>query len=162
MAGGKRGPAKQSATKSIRKDNPGKRLRKKQPAKVRPSKPSCPGWLSGEARAEWDHVVPQLAKLNLLCQLDQPSLAAYCVAVANVRSTSETIAKKGLTYRMPFVTGDDVRFIAFDLNFQDRRLLMIGNAVADRASASQLSPERSETCGRAGERPTLIAINAAV
>lgn len=98
MAGGTRGPATQSAAKNRLKGNPGKRSRKTPAAKILPSKPFRPGWLSVEARAEWDRVVPQLAKLKLLCQLDQPSLAAYCQAVANVRSTSETIAKIGLTF----------------------------------------------------------------
>jgi phage terminase small subunit len=97
MAGRKRGPAQQPAAKNRLKGNPDKCLRKTPAAKILPGRPTRPGWLSVEARAEWDPVVPQLAKLKLLCQLYQPLLAAYCQAVAKMRSTSETIAKLGLT-----------------------------------------------------------------
>ncbi len=97
MAGGRRGPAKQSAAKNRLQGNPGRRLRKKPAAIILPGRPSRLGWLTVAARAEWDRVVPKLAKLKLLCKVDQSSLAAYCQAVANVRSTSETIAKLGLT-----------------------------------------------------------------
>lgn len=41
--------------------------------------PEAPDWLPDEARAEWDRIVPELARLELLKQIDRASLTAYCL-----------------------------------------------------------------------------------
>jgi P27 family predicted phage terminase small subunit len=60
--------------------------------------PEPPEWLSGEARAEWDRVVPGLERLDLLKVEDRAVLVAYCetwsrfvAAVSMYRSEGETI-----------------------------------------------------------------------
>ncbi|GAA4688024.1 phage terminase small subunit P27 family [Streptomyces youssoufiensis] len=41
--------------------------------------PEPPGWLPEEARAEWERVVPELARLDLLKPADRSALTAYCL-----------------------------------------------------------------------------------
>lgn len=41
--------------------------------------PEPPEWLPDEARAEWDRVVPELARLDLLKPVDRSALTAYCL-----------------------------------------------------------------------------------
>ncbi|MFF5778162.1 phage terminase small subunit P27 family [Streptomyces virginiae] len=41
--------------------------------------PEPPAWLPAEARAEWDRVVPELARLDLLKPVDRSALTAYCL-----------------------------------------------------------------------------------
>lgn len=41
--------------------------------------PEAPEWLPEEARAEWDRVVPELARLDITKPLDRSSLTAYCL-----------------------------------------------------------------------------------
>ena len=41
--------------------------------------PEAPEWLPAEARAEWERVVPELARLDLLKPVDRSALTAYCL-----------------------------------------------------------------------------------
>ncbi|MGW6872902.1 phage terminase small subunit P27 family [Streptomyces xanthophaeus] len=41
--------------------------------------PEAPEWLPAEARAEWERVVPELARLDLLKPVDRGALTAYCL-----------------------------------------------------------------------------------
>ncbi|WP_405848138.1 phage terminase small subunit P27 family [Streptomyces niveus] len=41
--------------------------------------PEAPEWLPDEARAEWERVVPELARLDLLKPVDRGALTAYCL-----------------------------------------------------------------------------------
>ncbi|MFD7319238.1 phage terminase small subunit P27 family [Streptomyces sp. NPDC059883] len=59
--------------------------------------PEAPGWLSDEARAEWDRVLPGLARLELLKPEDRAALAAYCESWAQFREATETLQQDGLT-----------------------------------------------------------------
>lgn len=59
--------------------------------------PEAPAWLSDEARAEWDRVVPGLSRLDLLKPEDRAALAAYCETWASFRKATETVAREGLT-----------------------------------------------------------------
>lgn len=40
--------------------------------------PECPAHLEGEARAEWDRIVPHLLSLGLVSQIDRAALTFYC------------------------------------------------------------------------------------
>lgn len=41
--------------------------------------PEPPSWLPNAARAEWDRVVPELQRLQLLKPIDRAALTAYCL-----------------------------------------------------------------------------------
>jgi P27 family predicted phage terminase small subunit len=58
------------------KDSGGRPV-KKAPAFVRLA-PEPPDWLSAEAAAEWQRVVPELQRLELIKPLDRAALTAYC------------------------------------------------------------------------------------
>lgn len=59
--------------------------------------PSAPDWLSAEARAEWDRVMPELSRLDLVKESDRAALAAYCEAWSVFREATETVQREGLT-----------------------------------------------------------------
>lgn len=42
--------------------------------------PECPEHLEGEARAEWERIVPHLVALGLISKIDRAALAGYCDA----------------------------------------------------------------------------------
>ena len=42
-------------------------------------RPACPDVLDGEARAEWDRQVEQLAEMGVLAKVDRAALAAWCI-----------------------------------------------------------------------------------
>lgn len=60
--------------------------------------PSKPDWLSGEASAEWDRVVPELQRLQLLKEIDGAALAAYCESWSEFVEATETLQRTGLTF----------------------------------------------------------------
>lgn len=56
--------------------------------------PDMPDWLSADAVAEWQRVVPDLLTLGLVSKLDMMALASYCEAVADWRRFRRLIAEK--------------------------------------------------------------------
>ncbi|WP_030585691.1 phage terminase small subunit P27 family [Streptomyces anulatus] len=81
-----RAPGKDSAGRDV---NPGPAFKR--------LPPEAPAWLSGEARAEWDRVLPGLSRLDLLKPEDRAALAAYCETWASFREATEAVAREGLT-----------------------------------------------------------------
>ncbi|MET4780821.1 phage terminase small subunit P27 family [Glaciihabitans sp. UYNi722] len=78
MPGGR--PAKAPALRLIEgrghgTDSGGRKIAKTPQFKRLP--PEAPEWLPDEARAEWERVVPELARLELLKPVDRASLTAY-------------------------------------------------------------------------------------
>jgi P27 family predicted phage terminase small subunit len=61
--------------------------------------PEPPDWLSPEARAHWDRIVPELQRLELTKPLDQGALAAYCETWSRFVAAQMTIQVEG-----PFTT----------------------------------------------------------
>jgi P27 family predicted phage terminase small subunit len=55
--------------------------------------PPCPEHLSGEARAEWGRIVPELMALRLLSQMDMAALAMYCQCYGRWQYAEQVIAK---------------------------------------------------------------------
>lgn len=65
--------------------------------KFRRLPPVKPAWLSAEAAAEWDRVLPELARLQLVKQEDAAALASYCEAWATFVEATQTVQRDGLT-----------------------------------------------------------------
>ncbi len=59
--------------------------------------PEAPAWLSHDARAEWDRVVPGLAALDILKPEDRANLAAYCETWATFKMACRKVAEDGET-----------------------------------------------------------------
>lgn len=70
--------------------NPGKRAIV-EPPKPPPGRPTCPGWLSADAKAEWRRVVPVLDRLGVLSTVDRATLAAYAEAVSVFKAATEKV-----------------------------------------------------------------------
>jgi P27 family predicted phage terminase small subunit len=58
--------------------------------------PTAPDWLPAEARAEWDRVVPELQRLQLLKPPDAAALAAYCMAWARFVEACRIVEEQGM------------------------------------------------------------------
>lgn len=57
--------------------------------------PEAPEWLPDEARAEWERVVPELARLDLVKPIDRASLTAYCLTWSRLVTAQREIADDG-------------------------------------------------------------------
>ncbi len=73
------------------------------PAEPRPqpSRPTCPAWLSRDAKLEWKRVAPQLHRLGLLTQLDRAALVIYCESWSEWIEAKSAISKSGLVIAGP-------------------------------------------------------------
>lgn len=96
----KRGPAPKPDSQRVLEGNPSKRPLRGQPPRPR-GLPTCPSWLSSEAKQEWRRVAPELGRLGLLTKLDRAALAGYCSSCAWWRKAQETLAGEGTVYVTP-------------------------------------------------------------
>ena len=77
---GNRGPAPKPTALKVLEGNPGKRALNTNEPRVDQRKPTCPKWMKGEARREWDRVSKVLHQAGLLTFVDRAVLAMYCQA----------------------------------------------------------------------------------
>ena len=75
--------------------NPGKRPLPTNEPRPLESLPSCPTFIKGAARREWNRITPQLYVLGLLTRIDRSALAAYCQAYGRWDEASRQIEKLG-------------------------------------------------------------------
>lgn len=69
----------------------------KAPPGFRRVAPSPPQWLSEEAAAEWQRIVPGLQRLDLLKEEDRATLSAYCETWATFKEATQAVQREGLT-----------------------------------------------------------------
>ena len=55
----------------------------------------APGWLSNDARAEWDRVMPILTERRILTEADLGGLENYCLAIGTVREMERHLQDHG-------------------------------------------------------------------
>lgn len=55
----------------------------------------APGWLSKDAKAEWQRVMPILVERRILTDADLASFENYCVAIGQVREMERLIKRAG-------------------------------------------------------------------
>lgn len=95
---GQRGPAAKPTALKLLTGNPGRRRINKAEPKPAAKIPDCPPFLDANARAEWERIVPELARLKLLTLVDRAALAAYCVNWSRWQKAEEKLRKSGLTF----------------------------------------------------------------
>lgn len=93
---GERGPSRQSKQTlklhgTYREDRHGS-------GELPACEPDCPEWLSEEAKAEWDRIVPTLVKLVGVHKIDRSLLATYCETWSEWRSAVEKLREEKETY----------------------------------------------------------------
>lgn len=98
--------------------------------------PSAPEWLNGEARAEWDRVVPELIGRQTLSRADRGVLALYCHAWAEFVQTSSLVDEQG--YTITTTTGEIINPVVVVMNKAAERLLK----TADRFGLSPAAKAR--------------------
>ena len=81
--------------------NPGKRPLPKGEPQPTIGIPTRPGWLSPEAKREWNRVVVELAELGLLAKIDRALISAYCQCWATYVSAIRLIHERGMTFETP-------------------------------------------------------------
>lgn len=81
--------------------------RKKSETRLKPKadKVSCPSWLDGVARAEWQRIIGDLKELELVSNLDLTALAMYCDAYSKYRTASDLVRKEGPVVEFRNATG---------------------------------------------------------
>jgi P27 family predicted phage terminase small subunit len=88
---GARGPARTpTATLKLRGSKRAKEREAQEP-KFSPGAPTCPSFLSTEAKAEWKRQAGQLQAAGVLALTDRAALAAYCEAWAEFRAAAIAI-----------------------------------------------------------------------
>lgn len=81
--------------------NPGKRPLNPNEPRPLPALPECPQELSPLAGAEWMRLTAELAKLNLVTEIDLGPLAACCGAYALWAEAMDQIQKYGTMVKPP-------------------------------------------------------------
>jgi P27 family predicted phage terminase small subunit len=86
------GPPPEHPRLRLLKGNPGKRPVHSSPRPARAEEcPPPPRHLNAYAKEEWQHIAPELHRLNLLTVLDVGPLSAYYSAAAQLRLAEEAI-----------------------------------------------------------------------
>lgn len=91
------GPAPKPTALKVLTGNPGKRPLNMAEPRPAPGIPSCPSWLSLEARREWRRITPELSRLGLLSGVDRAALAGYCQCWARWAEAEKTLTEKGMS-----------------------------------------------------------------
>ena len=60
--------------------------------------PSPPSWLSREALAEWNRVVPELNRVGVLALVDRAILVGYCESWSLYHAATKAVRETGTTY----------------------------------------------------------------
>ena len=95
-------PRKPSALKLLHGDfdkNP--QLKNRKEPQHDGKSPTCPRWISGEARKEWKRLASELASMKVISQTDRSSLEQYCVAYQQWRDSLKVIAAEGVMIDTP-------------------------------------------------------------
>jgi len=80
--------------------NPGKRpLPKDEPQPERAGAPTPPSWLGQHGKRKWKELVPKLARLGLLTELDLGAFEALCSAYDRWRQAETSVKRDGMTYK---------------------------------------------------------------
>jgi P27 family predicted phage terminase small subunit len=92
---GRRGPAPKPTSLRLLHGDRKDRINTAEP-RPRNMPPERPGWLSALAAEEWDRIAPDLVAMGTVRAVDATALAAYCEAVARLRSALGAVAGHGL------------------------------------------------------------------
>jgi len=67
--------------------NPGKRPMNDSEIEPTAGAPDCPDWLVGDARDEWNRIVPELNRLGVLTCVDNSVLIGHCATYGEIAAT---------------------------------------------------------------------------
>ncbi len=102
---GRRGPPRKPTHLKVLAGNPGKRPLNPFEPKPEMEAPTCPRWLSPEARRVWRYSVPLLKRMRVLALVDRDALVAYCVTYARWQKTEKFLVEHGEVYPIKDAVG---------------------------------------------------------
>ena len=91
---------KPTAVKQL-EGNPGKRELNANEPKLMKKAPSCPKWLTDDAKKEWRRLSKQMEQMGILTQVDMTAFAGYCQAYERWKEAEEFISKHGAIVKTP-------------------------------------------------------------
>jgi P27 family predicted phage terminase small subunit len=94
---GKRGP-KPTPTALLKLRGTFRKHRSKGEPDAGDSIPQCPDWLDEQAKHAWEQVVPQLASMGVLAEIDCNALARYVTFWSRWKAAELFLAKNGSVY----------------------------------------------------------------
>jgi P27 family predicted phage terminase small subunit len=94
----RRGPPPHPTALRLLKGNPGKRKFNTREPRPPAATPSCPRWLSPEAKRVWRETVPVLKGMRILTRVDRDALAAYCQTFARWKAAEQFLDQHGEVY----------------------------------------------------------------
>jgi P27 family predicted phage terminase small subunit len=92
-----RGPAPTPTAILEARGSPRAKLRLGEP-RLPVERPSCPAWLKGEARAEWNRQAKALESAGILARCDRALLVAYCEAWGEFLQARQELEANGYTF----------------------------------------------------------------
>ncbi len=93
----------------ILEGNPGKRKLGRGEPVLPAAVPPCPKHIRGFARAAWQRIGAQLARMHVATHVDQDALELLVSAYADYRTAAAVIARRGRTYTITTASGRVVR-----------------------------------------------------
>ena len=91
---GRRGPVKIPTKILSMRGSPLAKRRMEEP-EGEPGRPTCPAWLSKEAKRAWRELLPMIDGMGILSRTDRNALARYCQTWAKWRLAEEWMMKHG-------------------------------------------------------------------
>ena len=91
---GRRGPKPTPTNILAMRGSPVARARKDEPRPPE-GEPVMPEWLEGEARAEWERLIPLLGSMGVLSRIDGSALAALCQSWGEYRRYTAVLSAEG-------------------------------------------------------------------
>ncbi len=138
-------PTKPTALKLISGTAQKCRMNKNEP-QPETAAPEMPGHLSGEAKAEWERMVPELISMGLLTKLDRAALAGYCTAWGRHVEAEAELAANGMTIETPTGHSKTSPFLAIsrqEREIMKKFLLEFGLTPASRSKVSATPKEKT-------------------
>ena len=89
------GPAPTPTTLKLLRGNPGRRPINDKEPQPEQGIPTRPGWLTTEAKAEWNRITAELESLGVLTIVDRGALAAYCQAWGDLVEARKLVNELG-------------------------------------------------------------------
>lgn len=89
------GPPPQPTKLRLLRGNPGKRPFNKREPKPEPKIPTCPDWLSKEAKIVWRETVALLKEMRVLVLADRHALTIYCETYVQWKEAVQFLHENG-------------------------------------------------------------------
>lgn len=89
------GPKPKPTAIKLLEGNPGKRKLNENEPKPETGIPTCPDWLTKDAKNEWKRLAKTLHQMGVLSTTDRAAFAAYCESWARWKEAEEHITNEG-------------------------------------------------------------------